>query len=299
MTLILKAINLVDSNYNLIYSSYKDLLTTNEKYKLSQFAFQNDKFTFITGRILIRLSVYHILKSKNLIPSEYSNNFKDILEFCNKQAHFLYNSYGKPEFSLEFVEKFGKIHFNISHQWPWVVVGIDTESRIGVDVAFVHTSNMVQLKQLIEELEYQFSKSEIDHLANLVQSDDMETALAVLNCIWTAKEAVSKLLGLGISIEYSNLVVDITDPLSSYTNVTNHVTKEHWCVNMVHIDKEFLVSIASENKLFQNPENYDTNMFNVVFDHCKENGHNERKNNKNKYNNIHVVTWSSLERENN
>jgi len=100
-----------------------------------------------------------------------------------RQLMFATGDYGKP-YCLDDSAP----HFNISHSGGWVVLAISSDTEVGVDIEFPRPVDESALMERIGSA-YQFEQY-------LKSCNKMTSFL----CFWSQKEAVSKLLGRGISM---------------------------------------------------------------------------------------------------
>lgn len=101
---------------------------------------------------------------------------------------------GKPEIA----RGFPPIFFNLSHSRGYVAIIVNRERAVGVDLERVGNSKSTPVTDVLHPDERLM-------LAGLAQDQKNRAFTA----IWTAKEACSKALGLGINIEFSKLKVDL------------------------------------------------------------------------------------------
>ena len=104
------------------------------------------------------------------------------------QVRFAYNAFGKPELSHEFGSS---LRFNLSHSADLALIGITTDTRIGVDLEYIRPQ-----PEYFEIARSFFSATEVDELNGLPSPLQTE---AFFNC-WTRKEACLKAHGMGLAI---------------------------------------------------------------------------------------------------
>lgn len=136
----------------------------------------NDKKRTVTGEILARKGISDMLN----IPFE-EITFKEDLK-------------GKP--SAENLDVF----FNISHSGDFVVCAIREKSDIGIDIEEIRPFNPAILKRIC-------SSKEADYIMRGGTNINISTMKRFFE-VWTAKEAIVKLSGDGISggLSYINVI---------------------------------------------------------------------------------------------
>lgn len=175
------------------------------------------------------LGVWKIEESVEELLSmiQFSNGDQTTFErFKNKarQAHWL--SYriairqilGDPK-DLEFYyDEFGKLHFknhdyslSVSHSGDYSAVILNNKHCVGIDIEKVHNRiNDISLKFLsVEEL------TKID-----------ENNYQQLTCLWSAKEALYKLYGLGDLIFDQNIILEPCNGLENTGTFTGRIVKD-------------------------------------------------------------------------
>jgi non-ribosomal peptide synthetase-like protein len=116
------------------------------------------------------------------------------------------NKYGRPEIN----QGDSSIHFSISHAGDFVAVALREGSWIGFDL------EMVDQELKLEEIDHCFSESERQRF-NSIPEENQKLALLKK---WCEKEAVSKLLGKGHSVDFSQLLEGIS-PSINYQSCTS------------------------------------------------------------------------------
>lgn len=174
-------------NYDLdniihLKNQLKKILSVDELVRANNFHFEIDKDRFICSRGILRilLSIYTGISSK--------------------RVNFTFNNYGKP--SLSTTHNKPGFHFNLSHSKQFMSVGFVKDALIGVDVELAKP-----LKDHLEIAKRFFSNSEIEQLNSFPQ----EKILDGFYSYWTAKEAVIKLSGEGLSYPLKDFDVQINE----------------------------------------------------------------------------------------
>jgi len=124
----------------------------------------------------------------------------DFLNVNSIEIGYRYNAYGKPYISND---KFRNVYFNISHSKQYLLIGITRDGEIGVDIE----NNRPRLAVPIGIL----SEKEL-HMYN--RYDDSQKYHAFYKA-WVQKEALCKALGVGITIEFNSISVNIS-PFVNY-----------------------------------------------------------------------------------
>jgi phosphopantetheinyl transferase len=188
---------------------------TRHYYRLrSQFLQQR----FLYGRVLLRRALSQL--SGNGIRPE--------------QWRFTRTKFGKPV--IDPAAGLPDLHFNISYDGEVVVLLVSTSCRVGVDIERVHDRQDMQITAAL-------SRKERKTLSAFPVADRTSAALR----IWTIKEAYSKLLGLGLNLDFSTLNVDLSFPptLSDPQTLHNQVNFRLVCHAFRLQQQEYLLSIAS------------------------------------------------------
>jgi 4'-phosphopantetheinyl transferase len=113
-----------------------------------------------------------------------------------RQLTFSYGPYGKPSVR----NSPNDMQFNLSHSNDLMVLAVCGRGSVGVD---------------IEKEDPHFPAAEIaaryfcEREKNAINQADEETGLSAFFRLWTAKEAVTKATGLGLSLELSKIEIGI------------------------------------------------------------------------------------------
>jgi phosphopantetheinyl transferase len=146
------------------------LLSDDEKQRADSFKSKKDRACFIIAQALKRYFLSQII---NVEPSS---------------LYFSCSDKGKP-----FCDHEMTLDFNISHSADWVVFGVSSIAAIGVDV---ERADRVIGKKTIA---YALTSKQILTL------DSVDDLVEKMMLYWTQKEAVSKALGVGISVGFKNI----------------------------------------------------------------------------------------------
>ncbi len=133
---------------------------------------------FVLARALLRQLLGHYLR-------------------CSPQeVHLQFSSYGKPSLDPS-VHKM-PLQFNISHSQDYVMVALTKQNELGVDIEYHKALN--DFNGIIERV---FSASEQTWLASLPEPSQQ----AAFFKVWTRKEALTKAMGLGLSLPFHEITV--------------------------------------------------------------------------------------------
>ncbi len=103
---------------------------------------------------------------------------------ANSELNFRSTETGKP-YLLD-----SAINFNISHSGDWVAIAISKDGPVGVDIEIDHSTNLWR-----------------EIMPNVSQDTEIKNFYDNPLHLWTAKEAVLKMLGTGFSTDPKNLRV--------------------------------------------------------------------------------------------
>lgn len=117
------------------------------------------------------------------------------------------------------------LNFSISHSGDVVVVAISDFHKIGVDVAFHQPIEMGILSDLFHEKEWQ-------------RLEKYQFASSLFYKMWTIKEAVSKVLGLGINARWKEMNT-LQNPVK-YKHVSFHT-------RTIPLFNDYTVTVAGKN----------------------------------------------------
>jgi 4'-phosphopantetheinyl transferase len=132
----------------------------------------------------------------------------------------IYNEYGRPYLS-------GSLDFNISHSGDFVVCVFNPNGKIGVDVE--------EIKPIaVDDFEPHFDTDEWRDINNSTN------IISAFYYYWTAKEAVAKAIGKGLSIPLNRIV--IKDGCSK-------IAQSNWHLKPVNIGAGHIMQIASQKAI--------------------------------------------------
>ncbi len=124
-----------------------------------------------------------------------------IKDICDKMEiadpKVLRDEHGKP-----YIEGHPEVFFNISHSGPFVVMAYG-DKPVGIDIQETRNVTESFARRILNESEYDMY--------------DMSDPKAICR-VWTVKEAYSKLLGIGLSYDFRDCVVDTEEKTISDIN---------------------------------------------------------------------------------
>lgn len=156
-------------------------LSPDETSRLQGFRQPADRWRFLLGRSILRL----MLAEDHGIP----------------EAGILLTAKGKPVLAGQHR---APLDFSITHDGPWVAVGIATCGLIGIDIS--QTSHFQDWATLAPGY---LDPSELHQLRDLPASD---VPLAAAR-LWTAKEAILKAVGYGLELDPRRIVLELAPTL--------------------------------------------------------------------------------------
>ncbi|MBX4266846.1 4'-phosphopantetheinyl transferase family protein [Clostridium estertheticum] len=171
-------------SFNNYIKDIKETLSDEEIKKSGEIKIKNNELLFCLRKGITRIILSSFL---NMKPNEikYSRNV-----------------YGRPFISNSYYKDF---RFNISHSKEYLFVGIATKGDIGVDIE--KTNLKLRYSLLAESV---FSPKELVMYNNYNELNK----LCSFYKAWVQKEAISKALGVGISIGFNSFSVNIDPDLN-------------------------------------------------------------------------------------
>ena len=159
------------------WNYYLGLLPRNLQEEVIKYRRWQDRQNTLFGKLLVFIAYYMV--------------FDDKLDFSNYEKNF----FGKPFINISDFE------FSISHSGNMVVCVFSRE-QIGIDVEEIKTIN-------IDDFISVFTNAELNKIEDVGPLAFYE--------LWTAKEAVSKAIGRGLSLGMSN--IEVGDDYTIYDNM--------------------------------------------------------------------------------
>lgn len=182
-------ISLFESNWSQLL--LQRLLPADRFRRLQSFYFLKDRIRTAGAEVWLRLMLSSTL---NIPPRELD---------------IVYEEFKKPW--LRSPHENGSHYFNVSHSGEWLLIALSTAGEIGVDVEQTERMTAELMDSILAD----------DEKAGFTGKNPGET-LEMLTRYWVGKEAYTKLIGQGITIPLTQLVIpDIhgVSRLSSPTSV--------------------------------------------------------------------------------
>lgn len=136
----------------------------------------------------------------------------------------------KGENSAPFVLQYPDVKVSITHSFPFCI-GVVSERKTGIDIEKVDEYPYSLIKHFFCEDEKGVINKKTDHYSQLEQS----------MIFWTRKEAVSKLLGLGMKMNFSDIDTSRDELWLGYPFNKSIILSSCLC-------KNFCLSLAQEQK---------------------------------------------------
>ncbi|MBT9189055.1 4'-phosphopantetheinyl transferase superfamily protein [Zobellia russellii] len=195
-------------------SSYLQLLSLDEKERVTRFKFQKDRKTYILTRGLLRV-----------LSGNYLNIFPE-------KIRFKYNDYGKPDYHQE-----TSLRFNVSHSVECIALAFVKNSAIGIDVEKVRTD--FDALKLAENF---FSFKEIEMLHDVPQNNLYK---AFYNC-WTRKESFIKAKDIGLSFPLTSFTVSLDEENAELLRTDwDHQEKNEWKLFSLRLQNDYVGAITT------------------------------------------------------
>lgn len=175
------------------------ILSAEERARAERYRFEDDQRRSIVARGALRIMLARRLQ-------------------CDpKDLQFVEGPQGKPALVDDALE------FNVSHSGDRVAIAITEGTPVGIDIE-VEQPRMTDLNQLARRY---FSRIEADE----VESQQGDAAMRLFFTIWTAKEAVIKAAGGGLSIDLAAFsVLPVTEEWREVTNLSGAAELDGWQV---------------------------------------------------------------------
>ncbi|MGN0469614.1 MAG: 4'-phosphopantetheinyl transferase family protein [Acutalibacteraceae bacterium] len=164
--------NTKDLNENFIEQAFP-LLSCERQQKINGYKILSDRIDGCVGFLLLRYA----------LKNEY--NITDIPEFT-------FGEYGKP-----FLKNHGNVHFNISHCKNAVVCAV-SDKNIAVDIMDYRKIHNSVIKRVCSDNEKTMLNTSRDKDKDFIK-------------LWAMKECYSKLIGKGLSMDFSKITADLPE----------------------------------------------------------------------------------------
>jgi len=146
-------------------------------------AIEKKQKSFVAGRIACKLACLKSIKNLNMMDLEIVND---------SEGEFK----GRPQLFCK-QNVLGKV--SITHSKDLAGATFDTKENIGIDLEYVCKRNIAFYK-------FNFTSKEKD-IVGKFNSDDFDK---VVTLFWTAKEAMSKAIGIGLRVDARNFEIDMS-----------------------------------------------------------------------------------------
>ena len=156
-----------------LLSSYRELLTEEERRKEVRFYFADDQKRYLVTRAMVRTLLSRYIPS--IAPADW---------------RFSANRYGRPQIETPDGKDSG-LSFNISHTRGLIALGVTGRRELGVDV-----ENIVTRQVSIDIADRFFAPSEVAELSTVPIDRQQDRFFEY----WTFKESYIKARGMGLSI---------------------------------------------------------------------------------------------------
>jgi len=168
--------------------NYDIILNINDYKKANEFIYKKHKNAFLLRRAILKL-----------IISQYT-------DIPALKINILYTKNSKPYIN-------STLHFNTSYTDQHLTIGLSS-NNIGIDIE--KSAGLSISNDLIELF---MSKNEIATYTNLKEHKQKD----YLYAIWSAKEAVMKLLGTGFLMDPKDITVDLHNKKANIKNTKNSI----------------------------------------------------------------------------
>lgn len=203
------------------YEKFIPILSTEEIQRANKFLSKKDYYQHLAAHII-----------KRIVLGRYLNISPKLLQFKTEQ-------YGKP--TLSKIQNYKNIQFNISHTNNLVLIAITIEDDIGIDVEY--NSRKISIKNLGD-----FILSPIEKQFFSKITSPQEKRKAFFRC-WTRKEAYLKARGIGLTVNLTNISVDmrkIIDSLDWLKTLTiDQIESIEWKLFPLEIDRFYTAAVVA------------------------------------------------------
>jgi phosphopantetheinyl transferase len=152
------------------------VLSSAELQHLESLKLHKHKIQWISGRYTVKSALF---KYKSGNRGIMNPNCIDVVKGANSAPYLL---------------QYPGLHVSITHSYPYCI-GVVAETRIGIDIEAIFDPPDCLI-------DYFYGDMEQEYLRNHRETGDRSIQAMIL---WTRKEAVSKLLGLGMKMDFKGL----------------------------------------------------------------------------------------------
>jgi len=200
----------------------RELLSDDEKVRADEFRHAEPAKRFIATRAALRVVLGNYLRRR---PEE---------------IQFSADANKKPR--LGGVHSDSDLRFNVSHSGALGLLAVTVGNDVGVDVELLR--NVSHVEQIASRY---FHKKEI---AAIISATPVDRASSFLRC-WTAKEAVVKAIGTGITGSLDSFEVPTADEFEGQLDVYPAGDKAHcWLARLVP-HRDYIAAVAVINSRSQ------------------------------------------------
>ena len=198
----------------------RSLLSDDENIRLDRLKINDKKNEFLCSRGILRIILsYYLTKNPSNLP------------ILNSPA-------GKP-----FVPG-TEVQFNISHSKDYLLCGISSGERIGLDIQEIYTISSID--SIIKNY---FNPNEVSYLRSLKSSEIFKDQFFA---IWTAKEAYFKAVGDGIRESFNKfiLIPDSADTQNFILDIPgSERERSKWTIKSLEIAQGYFAAVAYEGSM--------------------------------------------------
>jgi 4'-phosphopantetheinyl transferase len=167
------------------FCTLRDVLSQAELERMSCFVFDQDRNIYAMTHLLARYALTSC--APDIAPNVWV---------------FEQTSSGRPEIAHPRMET--RLRFNISHTQGFIACIVTAELDCGIDIERINHN--IDLASLVNHI---LTASEIDSIGAQPDSARAESFL----CRWTIKEAYAKARGLGLTLPFNRIAVDLEPPI--------------------------------------------------------------------------------------
>lgn len=149
-------------------------------------------------------------------------------KYCQQKFKLIIDTNGKP------ILENHELEFNISHSENVVLIAVSRSSQIGIDIEKISTTLELDSYRAI------FHESELKKFNQIFERKDSTEFFK----IWTHKEAISKALGIGLSLNFNELALCNRETSLCIEHISNCFPQE-WSLHTLNPYDDYVGAIAS------------------------------------------------------
>jgi len=211
---ILRYYDISDYFLNDLYGSLSSCCFGYEKNKIRKYVKENDQKRSLLGKIAIVKMIAKLLKID-----------QDELVFSR-------DSFEKPILEKPFLRK---LNFNIAHSGKYVIVGVNSEGKIGVDIEKIKLIDLEIMKNVFMDKEIKYVNS------------NKKEALKKFYQIWSLKESFVKAIGEGLSYPLKKFHFEFKNGKIIHKI---DLKKSKWQFKMYNVNNAYKTAVCLENGNF-------------------------------------------------